>query len=395
MKSFYAFWMMAMTMEEAKAALGFDPSTHPSHDEVSKAWKKKIFEMHPDRGGTHEDAVKVNTARDILEGKARPSYERSAPSTAPGGGGYYTHPEDVPYGAPQSRWEPPKKKEVTFEEAKSKAGVPSGVDWKFVTDLQRGKGWSSDESSQREYAFVAYGVTGSEHVFVGVKEFNAQDYYVGGTRNEAVFTMKVLSFPLKGEEGKNPAWLYGNVVKAFRDVGFGGKFNSKVRDAAGWTFGEKPPTSSNTSIKHWLVGSGAVAGDAPSVAGRKHVIELQHEVDSFVAEGEKPKPSFYPEPPARWNTWDGKYHGSYHKLSLLINGKPHELNEEETKRFLGLKLGGKQILYAIYGDYPRGGKKVLTRLKAGKSILEWMTEHLHGLPQDARDALKAAAGQMK
>jgi hypothetical protein len=35
-------------------------------EEVEKAFKEKAFKHHPDHGGTHEDMVRVNAARDAI-----------------------------------------------------------------------------------------------------------------------------------------------------------------------------------------------------------------------------------------------------------------------------------------------------------------------------------------
>jgi hypothetical protein len=322
--------------------------------------------------------VEINVAKEILEGKSRPTYDRSPQSEA-----------DVPVNGP--RWTPPAPVLVTFEEAKAKAGLPSGVTWLFVTERQRHKGWSSNESSNSDNAAVAYGRTDSQHVFLGMRHQSRRDYYVGGGQNEDIWTLKSLELPIKGDEGKNPAWVYGNVVKAFQAVDFEGRFNSKVLDAQGWKLDEKLPTGSSTSIKHWLVGSGSVAGDDPSVAGRKQVVELVH--DSAYDQ----KPGFHPEAPTRWNTTDGRYSGQYHRIGLILNGKQVTLSATDFAKFSKAKLGGKSLLNALYGDYAYGDgrKKNLTRLAKGKILLKWMAENLTDLPGDAREVLFAASQQMK
>jgi hypothetical protein len=383
----YAFLLVSMTLEEAKETLGFLPSDQPSDQQVKDAWKKKVFEAHPDRGGDPDKAVALNVAKDVLDGKQRPTYDRSTPS--PPGGGY------TPQDAPKTRWEKPKSHKVTFDEAKSKAGIPH-AEWQFAAEM-KGTSYSTDESSRGDRSYVIYGRTESKHIFVAMRHQTYQTFYVGGDADEDTWTMKVTDYPVRGEEGKTPAWLYGNVVKAFKSVGADGRFNSKVFDLSDkhWVFSEKfPAMGSAVSIKHWLVGSGSVAGDDPSVATRKHIIELNHETDRPYAD-QGIKPGFFEEPHERWNFWDNTYHGDFHKLTLLVNTRPYDFSAEETKRFLGLKLGGKRILNVIYGDYPRGGKKIVTRLKAAKPLLEWFGTHLQGLPQDAKDALLTAAAAVK
>lgn len=377
----YSFLLLAMSLDEARDVLGL-PAEEVSPAEIQKAFRKKVFEYHPDRGGSHEKMVEINVAKDILEGKARPTYDRSPPS----------EPESD-LAREEPRWSPPKRTEVTFQEALSKAGLPSGVEWLFVTERQRHGSWSSDESEHSSTAAVAYGRTGSQHVFLGMHHTSRRDFYVGGNHDEDIWSCKSLEYPVKSDEGKNPAWLHGNVNKAFRAVDFDGHFNSKIVDAQGWKPNEKLPTGSSTSIKHWLVGSGSVAGDDPSVAGRKNVVEMIHDSVYHYQE----KPGFFPEAPTRWNMFNGKYTGDYHRITLVINGKPFVLSASDFLEFSKTRLGGKSLLNVIYGDYAYGDgkKKTLTRLAKGKLLLQWMTENLTDLPKEARDVLSLSAQQMK
>lgn len=62
----------ALTLEDAREILGFPPGYTPSPAELTKAWKTKSFENHPDRGGDPQKMVEVNVAKSILEGKQRP-----------------------------------------------------------------------------------------------------------------------------------------------------------------------------------------------------------------------------------------------------------------------------------------------------------------------------------
>lgn len=375
MRNLYALLLTAMSMEEAKAILGFPPTDSPSRDEINKAWRQKAFENHPDRGGSNEKMVEINVAKDLLEGKGRPTYERSRPEPS--------HVSPTPYG-----YRPPEKKPdnvTTFDEAKSSAGIPGGVEWLFVTETQRGRGnYSGDESSASHTAFVAYGQTDSKHVFVGAGHNYYEAFYVGGGPKTDVWRIHSFEYPRRSGEKLEPAWLYGNVLKALKWAGFEGRFNSKVKDARGLHFEEGMPHRAKTSvsIKHILVALGLVSGDDPSVATRKQVVEIQYD-STYVQEGDPPKPGYYKEPD----------YSSHVMISIIINGRPYVLDERDSAKFLTARIGGKRMPNAIYGDYPRGTKN-LTRMRAGKVILTWLAENT-SFPQEARDALLAAAAQMK
>jgi hypothetical protein len=82
---------------------------------------------------------------------------------------------------------------------------------------------------------------------------------------------------------------------------------------------------------------------------------------------------------------------------LAINTREYVLNEADTLLLFRLRINGKSIVRRVFGEYARHSRpKILNRLKGdGKVILEWMGQNLHGLPPDARDALAAAAAQVK
>lgn len=368
----YAQLKVSMSMEDAARILGVEPGA--SDDEINRAYKKKVFENHPDRGGDPAKMVEVNVAKEVLEGKRRPSYDRtpSAPSE--------TYPDYTPS---QERWKEPDPITVDFNQAKSKAGVPSNVEWLFVTDRQRSQGsYSGDESSRWSTGYVAYGRTAEKHYFVGMHHHGYSGYYVGHGGNTDVWDMKVLDFPLKEGDTTQPAWLYGNVVKALKAVGWEGRFNSKVYDCRGWEFTEKFKVNGGAkSIKHILVDLGLVAGDDPSVANRKHVIEFLYERSYKEDAGfTKPLPNSY----------------DFERYSIVLNGRELRLDKNDMAAVAKARFGGKPLLRAIFGDYYYDkSKKNLTRMKAGKAILEWMSEKLTSLPADAREALKASAANMK
>lgn len=332
---------IAMTVEEAKSLLGFSRYAEPSEADVTKAYRVKAFEAHPDRGGSLDDMVNLNVARDVLTGKQRPTFERSQPSQPP------RQPT-------QTRYEKPKAKEVSFSEAKGKAGIPADVEWLFVTDTQRGIGYSSDEYNRSDTCRVAYGRTATKHVFVAMRHFVYEQYFVGASAPQDIWTVRSFEYPLEGAEATQPAWLYGNVVKAMKLVDFDGKFNSKVLDAQGWKLDDdKMPRGTGLSIKHWLVESGQVAGDAPSVAGRKNVIEITYQ------QSDDAKPDHY-------KVDRGGYAHDYEAVAIVCNGKAEYLNERDLIKFI--KAG---LVRRIFGDYVYGGeKKNLTRMRDGKRYME-------------------------
>lgn len=361
-----AFLMLAMSMQEAKELLGFGSHDSPSDMEVTKAWRQKALENHPDRGGSNDAMVAVNVAKDILLGKQRPTYDRSAPES-------YDR-ETAPV---QTRWKKPEAEKVSFEEAKSKAGIPAGVEWMFVTDRQKGTGYSSDEFDRSDLSWVAYGRTDSKHVFVAARHFVYQQYFIGAGPDKDIWTIQVLDIPIRADEGNQPSWLYGNVVKALGLVDHEGKFNSKVVDARGWKFDDKLPRSSALSIKHWLAESGQVSGDDPRVVSRKHVVEIIYS-------------RAYDEKPHHYQVKERYPSSDWQAVALVCNGKTEYLNERDITRFMQAGL-----LRKIFGDYTYGGeKKNLTRMRDGKKYLQLFADKLD-LSSDTKAVLLAAAAQMK
>lgn len=56
----------AMSVEEARQVLGVGP--HATADDIREAHRKLMLKVHPDRGGSEEEAARVNQAKDILLG---------------------------------------------------------------------------------------------------------------------------------------------------------------------------------------------------------------------------------------------------------------------------------------------------------------------------------------
>ena len=53
-----------LTAEQARVILGVGPDA--TREEIRTAYRKRISQAHPDRGGSAEAAARVNAARDVL-----------------------------------------------------------------------------------------------------------------------------------------------------------------------------------------------------------------------------------------------------------------------------------------------------------------------------------------
>jgi hypothetical protein len=153
-ESRYARLLLSMSRDQAKKILGFPPNYNPSEDEIKKNYKLKALENHPDRGGDLDKMVEVNVAKDILTGKAQEKWE---PVRGP-----------TPTPPARPRPEPPKRPEAeytvkgeTFGAAWSGAGIPSGTDWKFVSE----KISLYSKGFPLQLGCVLYGQTNTLHVF--------------------------------------------------------------------------------------------------------------------------------------------------------------------------------------------------------------------------------------
>jgi hypothetical protein len=359
----YALLMISMSLADAKVTLGFPPDANPSPEEIQKAWRTMAFKVHPDRGGTNERMVEVNVAKDVLDGKQRPTYERPAPSDP--------DPWAGSGGRPSTPREPAKKQEVTFDQAKAKAGIPGGVTWNFVTEPASG-GYSSDEHMRRTVGYVFYGQTDQKHVFLAVENLSKEDYYIGAGPGINVWSMRSFEYPRKEGEVLQPAWLYGNIVKAFKNFQYvEKKFNSKVIPISeDWFFHEKFPHGTAISIKHWLVNSGILSGDDPSVVSRKNVVELTYNAKGF---GEAEEVSF----------------------TLSINGRDYVLSQSDSKKWVTPNRYRGPVAF-VFGDYfYAGSSKTLTRLAPvrKKKIFTWMSQKLTDLPPEAKAIIDAEAAK--
>ena len=364
----YARVFRAMSMADALETLGLPAGSSPTPEEVKKAQRQMAFRHHPDRGGDAKKQIEVNVAADILLGRERPT-----------GGGYTSTPEDYGYGGysagPAAK--PPREEIVTFEEAKSAAGIPSSIEWLFVTTTHS-SGYSSDEFTNRAMGWVAVGQTDKAWVFVAAENWHRQDHVPGGTRGKKdIWEMYSHAIP-KGQP-VTARLFYGEVRKAWKSFEYMEKrFNSKVVPADGWTFSERLPKGNNLSIKNFLLNFGLMTEEALGGAPRKYEIKVNYER----GDRQNPGAGFYVP----------KYQDPY-KLHLIINGKEYTLPERAVAQLTKLRPKmGKDFMDWMFGDYYYGGEtKVLTRKREGKQVMAWMAEHLSGLPEWVTQALVAAS----
>jgi len=317
----------AMSMNQAKEILGFPPTANPSKSEIEREYRKKALENHPDRGGDIEKMKMINVARDVLEGRQRPTPEQGPSSSQP-----YSQPQPQP---PRPR-QPPQKKEVTWEQAYQavKGDIPAGTEWLFKT-----KDVYLDLGKRRAYGTVIFGRSANEYVFVGI-----ESYSVDPTINEPVqtdiTTMKVLREPLSLPPARFANAL--NVLFSYMP-NLNKKFNGKVKVYP------KP-------FKDFTLKNVDVFGlrdmrlqDALVQLGIADISKVKKGKVNLVLEIER------------------QGYTDFYDAVLFVNAKPYVLSTI-TRKDLGVKFWSK-----VFGEYySQGGQKNLTRLRNRKPILEYL-----------------------
>lgn len=341
----------SMNLADARRILGFPPGSNPTADEIQRAWKTLAFKMHPDRGGDETRMVELNVAKDVLNGKQRPTptYERSE--------------------RPESSERPAGRQEVTWEQAKAQAGIPGGVRWVMVTAPAH-SGYSSDEHMRSVTGYVLYGRTDRADVFVGVEHLEKEDYYVGAGPGIDMWSIRSVDYPF-GREGQMDAGEMTRVIqRMYKQFGWASlKWNQKVMNVPdGWVLAPRLPHGQReTNLKHWLVNQGLVGENDPSVAGRKNTVELV----------------FY-------QGFDEDV-----KITLIINGREYSLSPADSLRWVTPSLWRGPISFVFGMSVYNGSKKNLTRLAQPKrqKIFQWMSQRLSDLPAAAKAVIDAEAGR--
>lgn len=368
LRTLHASLKLSMSLEEAAKVLGVSPDA--SEQEVKSAYRSKALKTHPDHGGSNEAMVELNVAMEVLQNKGsrKPTYNRED--------SVHTQPS-------QRRWEPPKEDNITFDEAASKAGVPSGVEWLFCTSWQK-DGYSGDESERASYPYVIYGQKGGKHIFVSALQRVERDNYIGGTVNSNKWHMgvvdpEIVPGPTLGNQ------IVSKVVHLFDTMGvrFGGKvYDIRSHKDFSMRILHSSSSSRKMAIKDWVANSGLVSSDDTSQQNRKVAVEYLYEKSMSEKSG-------YVKP------FDTSMY-EYEKHTIIINGREYGLSKADMAAIHKTRIGPKKMINAIFGDYTYDqSKKVVTRMAKGKEVLKWFAEHLDSLPSDAKEALLSASSQMK
>lgn len=344
----YARLLLAMSVQEAKSILGFPPNSSPSADEINKAYKKKVIENHPDRGGSHEKMVEVNVAKDVLDGKQN---QRWQPDRSWGGPGPYKR---------DPRPEPPKVVEtiegVSFQEALSKAGVLASIEWKCISKPTYAP--TKDKRYWYNYIWTLIGKTDQKIWVLSAKKRLDNDYTDLEKGGKVVikpdWQVNIVSMPAD----KDPLKMLPKLVRSpsvlFEDgtladppkkwvVFEGGKLDAKdlekVRQGSG-----------GANLKDVLAMVGLVSADAAGVSGRKSVVEIipRYNLDKGRRRRQEQGGRLY-----TYQTFD---------YEIRVNGKSEMLAEDTC---LNLEKNG--FVMGVFGyDPPDGKPKQLHKLRGGR-----------------------------
>lgn len=343
-------WRLFLAMSAADAAKILEVSEDASPEDLKKAYKRKVIENHPDRGGSNEKMVEINVAMEVLEGKRRPSY------------GQPSYTSEPPSHTSEPFWQQrPKAKPVrtSFADAKSGVGIPSGVEWKLRANTAFG-GYGDKSYA----AVVVYGQTASQHIFVGIHHYTSINAFTG--EDVDVWTMYSREYRLE-----NTISLDKLAPKAFKELyssfeGLNKGYNGKVSflpDGFVLNEGVMFKHGQEMALKDALVELGVTEQDADRKLSV--VMRLSSSGTSF------PKKEV---------------------ITLIINGREYALKDESIE-FIQRKT---KIVSAVFGNYYyySGEKKDITKSKNGASVLKYLSEKLVLESQDLRDLLLKASIQV-
>ena len=331
----YARLILSMSLDQAKAVLGFPPSYKPTPEEISKTYKQKAFENHPDRGGDSTKMVEINVAKDILLGKGRATWT----------------PEPRP-----AKPEPPKVVDVIEGVSFQKATgvIPSGVSWKciskFIFAVNKEKHWNN-----RIWTLI--GMTDQRFVVVSLKLRGQNQYYdaekQGVVQVEESWSCNVVSTA----RTQDPVKFLPKLVKSASVLFEDGTVADPPKKWQVWEGGDtlndaviqKIGMGGGVSWKDILGHAGLVSEDDPAVAGRKSVVEIFTKYDRERAKARR---------------LEGKKGiEDQYDAFIRINGKAYQLAEATVAKLDHL------IPWILTWDDIQGGKvKNLSRMRGSQSF---------------------------
>lgn len=276
----YARVFLAMSMEQAKTTLGFKPFYTPTPEEIQKAYRALVIANHPDRGGNPEKMVEINVAKDILEGKARPSSGGGAGGRPPPGA---WRPEPTPE---RKRPEPPKVVDVIKGKPFDAPSILTTAEIKFISKTAYGSARPDKEAtgsySYDMWAIYARNESTKKHIFIGLRNRRESSYFdhaKGGlVQVEESWEFIEETYPLSKDLTKIASTAIKKVMtgwedglKPMRQLKYiewpGGKLTEaamkKVKSAG---------HSGGAPLKDILIGQGLVDGEAAE--GRKANVEI-------------------------------------------------------------------------------------------------------------------------
>lgn len=359
----YAKLIVSMSLAEAKEILGFPRNANPSPEEISKAYKRKAVENHPDRGGDTAKMVEINVAKDLLDGKGRQT---------PDHGSYSRPPKKEPI-----------KKGRDFANAKSEA--PAGVDWRFRSSYQFGK--TSDYAKKASepgipsytLMWVCYGQTASQHVFLLV------EHCVPNKFGDVLFdewSMGVTEmYPLTQDITKL-------APKAIKSIMQKGKLTDGVQRGSPKFMAMKELAEADlerreggVSLKDILIGTGLTSG---AKSDRKTVIEMSGKLNQQKVQEDRKSPNRIKSQLDVWKLYD---------FTLYVNGKPYPLSDQTMKNLgTGHGMSGGLFWIMVYSPvkYDFSIKRVITKVQTANAALEMIENSLSNEPPELTVALLKA-----
>lgn len=378
-RKLYADYIGDMSRPRALTILGFPPNSIPSEEEINKAWKHKSLEKHPDRGGTHEQMVEVNVARDYLTGKGRRVDWRPEPAPKP------KPPEPKPVvdtikGAP-------------FHEGLQ--GVPE-AEWLFISKPEWVSYSGSTHPGQSADAWVVFGKTPWHIVVVGIKHRKENFYYDpakdGRVNIESDWDSRVTTIPIQKDLIKEAPAAVKKVMTSFKDGASPRKVPQKYVAWSGGTMSEKAVDSvkfgaGGASLKDMLLSTGLVSEEHKGLQGRKTNVEITPKYNREKEKQLRQERMPLKKPVYAWEAFD---------YYVSVNGKPGEKLADETLPVLDKK----GFFMVVFNWQPNDGvPKNLTKMRGGRfglnaaQVLKLLSESMTNEPQSLVSAISKAADE--